>query len=65
MKGTGCNTMFHHKRLEELKLMFEIYKRVPETLKYITDRMQPYIENRGTSIVQDSELQKDAIGYTQ
>lgn len=57
--------MFTHSRLDELKLMFDIFKRVPETLTRITERMGPYIESRGEVIVKDTNLQADAIQFTQ
>ena len=53
MSQTGCLSMFQHSRLEELKLMFIIFKRVPETLTKMTEKMGPYIESRGEVIVKD------------
>ena len=64
MNQTGCLSMFQHSRLEELKLIFEIFKRVPETLTRITERMGPYIETRGEKIVKDQSLQQEAIEFT-
>ena len=64
MSQTGCLSMFQHSRLEELKLMFIIFKRVPDTLTKITEKMGPYIESRGEVIVKDQNLQQDAIEFT-
>ena len=57
--------MFQHSSLEEMKLIFEIFKRVPKTLARLTERMGPYIESRGEKIVKDQNLQQDAIEFTQ
>lgn len=50
-EGTGCDSMFQHGKLDELGLMYRIFKRVESTLKYIIQKMQPYIESRGEKIV--------------
>jgi len=63
-EGTGCDSMFQHTKLDELALMFRIFKRVDSTLKYIISKMQPYIEGRGEKIVQDENLQKDPVAFT-
>ena len=34
-EGTGCDSMFQHSKLDELALMYRIFKRVESTLKYI------------------------------
>lgn len=64
MEGTGCVEMFRHDKRDELKLMYGIFKRVESTLTNITSKMSPYIEMRGSVIVQDQTLQKDSIAYT-
>ena len=56
--------MFHHKKLEELALMFRLFKRVESTLKYIIQKMAPYIEGRGEKIVTDEAILKDPIKFT-
>jgi hypothetical protein len=56
--------MFQHKKLEELALMFRLFKRVESTLKYIIQKMAPYIEGRGDKIVTDETLLKDPIKFT-
>ena len=62
-KETGTTFMFKHTKLDELKLMYKLFKRVPDTLKLIIERMQPYIEERGTTITQDQNLLKDPIEF--
>jgi len=34
-KDTGCIYMFQNRKLEELKLLFEVFKRVPNTFGLI------------------------------
>jgi|SanBayMetagenome_1026888.scaffolds.fasta_scaffold471497_2 hypothetical protein len=34
-KESGCDSMFNHSKLEELSLMYRVFKRVDSTLKYI------------------------------
>lgn len=63
-EGTGCDSMFQHGKLDELALMYRIFKRVDSTLKYIIQKMQPYIENRGEKIVTDPALLKDPVEFT-
>jgi cullin 3 len=63
-KDTGCDAMFQHKKLDELALMFRLFKRVESTLKYIIQKMAPYIEGRGEKIVTDDALLKDPIEFT-
>jgi len=56
--------MFAHAKLEELALMYRVFKRVDTTLKYIIQKMQPYIENRGEKIVMDEANVKDPVEFT-
>jgi hypothetical protein len=62
-EGTGCANMFKHKKLDELKLMYSLFARVEDTLSCITRQMKPYIEERGTMLISDKELQKDPIEF--
>jgi hypothetical protein len=63
-KDTGCEAMFKHQKIEELSLMYRVFKRVDSTLKYIIGKMQPYIELRGEKIVKDEALLKDPVEFT-
>ena len=63
-KDSGCDYMFQHSKLEDLALMYRLFKRVDTCLKYIIARMQPYIETRGEKIVTDDALIKDAVEFT-
>ena len=64
-KDTGCVYMFQNKRLEELKLLFNIFKRDPNTFGLIIQKMNPYILERGKKIVEDENLIKSPIDFTQ
>jgi hypothetical protein len=44
--------------------MFRLFKRVESTLKFIIQKMAPYIEGRGEKIVTDEALIKDPIEFT-
>ena len=44
--------------------MFRLFRRVENTLKYIIQKMAPYIEDRGEKIVTDEALLKDPIEFT-
>jgi Cullin family len=63
-KDSGCDSMFKHSKLDELSLMFKVFKRVESTLKYIITKMQSYIESRGEKIVKDEALLKDPVEFT-
>jgi len=56
--------MFQHAKLDELSLMYRVFKRVETTLKYIIQKMQPYIETRGEKIVMDEANIKDPSEFT-
>ena len=56
--------MFQHSKLDELALMYRLFKRVDTCLKFIIAKMQPYIESRGDRIVMDEALLKDAVEFT-
>ena len=64
-KDTGCKYMFQNKILEDLKLLYDCFKRDESCLKLIIKIMCPYIEERGEAIVQDETNLKDPIMYTQ
>lgn len=44
--------------------MFRVFKRVETSLKYIIQKMQPYIESRGEKIVMDEANVKDPVQFT-
>lgn len=56
--------MFNHSRLDELGLMYKIFKRDPQTLTLIIKKMIPYIEQRGEKIVKDEQNLLNEIEFT-
>ena len=63
-KDSGCHSMFQRKALDELALMFRVFRRDEETFKLIIKHMCPYIEKRGTELIQDENLSKNPIEFT-
>ena len=63
-KDTGCIYMFQHRRLDELKLLFDVFKRDNTTFRLIIMKMNPYIMERGNKIVKDEALVKSPIEFT-
>lgn len=63
-KQTGCKFMFTHSRLEELAIMYKVFKRDEDSLKHIINLMNPYIVERGEKIVQDDGLLKEPVEFT-
>ena len=64
-KETGCVYMFQQKNLNELKLMFDVFRRDPTTFSLIIKKMTPYIEDRGKKIVMDEANVKDPYLFTE
>lgn len=64
-EGTGCKEMLKNKKLDELTKMYTLYRRVEGTLKYILLEMGPYIESRGMVVIEDEELLKDPVKFTE
>jgi len=62
---TGCSKMFQQKKLDELSMVYRLFKRCPWMLQLILQRMDPYIKERGHQIVKDEEILKDPIQFTQ
>ena len=64
-EGTGCKEMLKNKKLDELRNMYTLFSRVDSTLKYILLEMGPYIEGRGQVVIEDEELLKDPVKFTE
>lgn len=64
-KDTGCLYMFQNRRIDQLKLMYEVFKRDTSTFRLVIQKMNPYIMERGNKIVQDEALVKSPIEFTQ
>jgi len=64
MKESGCEYMFNESKTDQLKMMYKVFSRVESTLKYVINKMNPYIEEKGKLIVQNEENKKDPIKFT-
>lgn len=61
----GCAYMFNEKKLDQLRMMYNIFMRVESTLKHIIEIMDPYIMQEGRKITKNQETQKDPLLFTQ
>ena len=57
--------MFKNKKLDELSNMYKLFSKVDNTLVEILNEMGPYIESRGQSLIDDIELKKDPVKFTE
>lgn len=64
-KDSGVVSMLQQKNKEELKLMFDVFRRDTNTFGLIIQRMNPYILQRGGAIVNDEANMKDPYEFTQ
>lgn len=65
MKESGCEYMFNERKIEELTMMYNVFSKVDWTLKFIINRMNPYINQEGGKIVKNQENLKDPLKFTQ
>ena len=56
--------MFNQRKITQLKNMYEVFSRVETTLKYIIDKMTPFIMTEGRKIIKNEECQKDPNKFT-
>jgi hypothetical protein len=56
---TGIRYMFNNKKDNELKESFRLISKHSDSLKSITDEMDPYIRERGDGLYNNKELSKD------
>ena len=57
--------MFNGWRKDELKLVYEVFNRVDVTLKFIIDKMDPFIQKEGEKIVLSEALKDKPLEMTQ
>lgn len=58
-QGTGCEFMFESKKLDQLKLMYNVFNRIDTTIRFIIEKMEPYILKEGKAIVTAAQEKKD------
>ena len=63
-KESGCEYMFNESKIDQLKMMYKVFSRVETTLKFVIDKMNPYIERKGGEIVSNEDNKKDPIKFT-
>ena len=56
--------MLKNNKLDELTEMYKLFSKVEQTLKFILNEMAPYIEERGKCLIDDEELRKDPVKFT-
>ena len=62
--NTGCHMMFQGQQIDNLALMYRLFKLGTTALTSILDKLQEYIESKGKLIVADPELVKNPIAFT-
>lgn len=60
----GCTYMFDNRKIDQLKLMYDVFLRVDTTLKFVIQKMDPFIMQEGKKIITNEELRKDPIKFT-
>jgi hypothetical protein len=58
---TGVKYMFNNKKENELKEVFLLLLNHTDSLKFITNEMDPFIKERGEALFSDKPLAKDPI----
>jgi hypothetical protein len=58
---SGIRFMLINERIDELSLTYELFIKSPETLRVITDELDPYIKERGEELFNNKEISKDTI----
>ena len=53
--------MLVNEKIKELSLVFELFSKTPETLKVITEELDPFIKEKGEELFNNKELSKDTI----
>ena len=56
--------MFNQRKISELEEMYEVFSRVETTLKYIINKMTPFIMDEGRKIITNEENLKDPCKFT-
>jgi hypothetical protein len=60
---TGIRFMFVNKKDTELKEAFNLIIKYPESLKAITEEMDPFIRERGDELYNNKDLAKDPVKF--
>lgn len=60
----GCTYMFDNRKIDQLSLMYSVFLRVETTLKFMIQKMDPFIMQEGHKIIKNEELCKEPIKFT-
>lgn len=56
--------MFDQRKIPQLKALYEVFQRREVTLKYIIEKMTPFIMTEGRKIIKNEENLKDPNKFT-
>lgn len=62
---TGCRYMLEQGKNDQLKTMYSVFIRVPDTIQHIINCMGPYILDEGKKLVSNEENLKDPLKFTE
>jgi hypothetical protein len=57
----GVKDMFAGNKIDELKKVYDVFIQVESTLKFLIEKMQPYIETSGEKIVLNKDLKEKPL----
>jgi len=63
MENSGCVFMFDNVRIDDLKRMFRLFSRVPQSLEFIKKKLYEHITKIGRQHVTDQERTKDPVQF--
>mmetsp|Transcript_13328 Transcript_13328/g.25129 ORF Transcript_13328/g.25129 Transcript_13328/m.25129 type:complete len:779 (+) Transcript_13328:73-2409(+) len=63
MENSGCAWMFEHDKVQDLERMYNLFSRVPQTLKEVQRVMIDCICEAGRDILGDPEKVKDPVSF--
>ena len=56
--------MFEQEKNDQLKTMYSVFVRVPDTVQHIINCMNPFILDEGKKLVTDTDNLKDPLKFT-
>jgi len=62
-ENSGCAAMFNDDKKQDLKRLFQLFKRVPDTLVEVREVMRKCIVDRGEEILKDPERVKEPVMF--
>lgn len=63
MKNSGCICMMKDDKIDDLKLMYSLFFKVPSTVELLREAMSSYIKQCGFEIVAQQEIAKEPINF--